>query len=102
MSNIGSVQYSKGDKVGELRAIWVHADYGQGTGLAIGEPNTTFEGKYQIRYFDGNGEFLTALDLEIVKNEHCYNLSWSKNGVLISIGIGIENSNILSAGYYDV
>jgi sporulation protein YlmC with PRC-barrel domain len=102
MSNIGSVQYSKGDKIGELKAVWIHADYGHGTGLAIGDPNTKFEGKYQIKYFDENGSFLTDLDLEIIKNDQRYDLSWSRNGVVTSIGIGIENSNTLSAGYYDL
>ena len=102
MSNIGSVQYSKGNLIGQLEAVWIHADYGHGTGLAIGGPNDKFEGKYHIKYFNEKGILMTELELEITKNKHRYDLTWSKSGVVISIGIGIENSNILSAGYYDV
>ncbi len=102
MSNIGSVQYSKSDIIGELNAIWVHADYGHGTGLATGGSSTDFGGKYQIRYFNEKGACVAELDLEIIKNEHRYDLTWSKNGIVTSIGIGMENSNTLSAGYYDV
>jgi hypothetical protein len=40
--------------VGELKAVWIHADYGHGTGLAIGAQSTKFEGKYEIKYFDSN------------------------------------------------
>ncbi len=102
MSNIGSVQYSKGDKVGELKAVWIHSDYGNGTGSATGSLSAKFEGKYEIKYFDNNGSFLTVLELEIIKNDQRYDLSWSKNGVVTSIGIGVANSGLLSAGYYDV
>ncbi len=52
MSNIGHVQYSKDDVTGELNAVWVHDDYGRGTGLATGNTNHKFEGNYQIKYFD--------------------------------------------------
>ncbi|GAA0819477.1 hypothetical protein KO495_02945 [Colwellia sp. D2M02] len=102
MSNIGSVQYSKGNKVGELKAVWIHSDYGNGTGSATGSQSATFEGKYEIEYFDCNGLSLTVLNLEIIKNAQRYDLSWSKNGVVTSIGIGVVNSGVLSAGYYDV
>ncbi|KGJ93997.1 hypothetical protein [Colwellia psychrerythraea] len=102
MSNIGHVRYSKGDKAGELKAVWIHDDCGQGTGLAIGDSNTKFEGKYQIKYFDENGTLQAERDLEIINNGNSYKLTWSKNGVVTCVGIGMENSNILSAGYYDL
>jgi len=102
VSNIGHVQYFKGDKAGELKALWIHADYGAGTGLAIGGSTARFEGNYQIQYFDESGSLLIELDLEIISNGHRYDLTWSKDGIVTSIGIGLENSNTLSAGYYDV
>ncbi len=102
MSNIGYVQYTKGDKFGELKAVWVHAVYGRGTGLAKGNSSDSFEGNYQITYFDENETLQAELELEIVKNGLSYELTWSKNGVVTSIGLGMENSDILSAGYYDV
>lgn len=100
MSNIGHVQYSRSDNLTDFRAVWVHAEYGHGTGLAVGESNAEFEGVYQIKYFDENGTLLAERDLEIVKNEHNFELTWSENGVVRSIGM--KNSNILTAGYYDV
>ncbi|MCJ8337354.1 MAG: hypothetical protein MJK10_02690 [Pseudomonadales bacterium] len=102
MSNIGHVQYFKGDNPGELKAAWVHADYGRGTGLAVGDANANFAGNYQIRYFAENGSLVAELDLEIISNGHSYELTWSKEGAVTSIGIGMENSEVLSAGYYDV
>ncbi len=102
MSNIGHVQYSKGDYAGELKAIWVHADYGRGTGLATGGSSNGFEGKYRIEYFDENGISQAEVDLEISFNGHSYDLTWSKDGNITGIGVGMEISNILAAGYYDV
>lgn len=106
MANIGHVQYQKGDQSGELKAVWTHDDYGCGTGIATGittsEANSTFAGNYQIQYFDNEDNLQAELDLEIKKNNHHYKLTWRKNGTITSIGIGIENANVLSAGYYDV
>ncbi|WP_028772704.1 hypothetical protein [Shewanella waksmanii] len=102
MPNIGHVQYCKGDKPNELKAVWVHADYGQGTGLAIGDSNTHFEGNYLIEYFDESGTVLAKLDLEIVSNGTSFHLTWRKDGGVTSLGVGLESSGILSAGYYDV
>ena len=102
MSNIGHVQYSKGDVTGELKAVWVHDDYGRGTGLATGNENSEFEGNYQIKYFDENSILLAELDLEIINNGSSYNVTWSKGGRVTSVGIGMENSSTLSVGYYDV
>ena len=102
MSNIGHVQYFKSDDSGKLNAIWVHAEDGHGKGVAIGNPSGKFDGKYQVKYFDKNDILVAELDLEIINNGHNYELTWSKDGVVTSIGIGMENSNVLSAGYYDV
>jgi len=102
LSNIGHVQYSKGDATGELKAIWVHDDYGKGTGLATGNEGYKFEGNYHIKYFDEDGILLAELDLEIINNGSSYNVTWSKHGIVTSLGIGMINSNILSVGYYDV
>jgi len=102
LSNIGHVQYSKGNVTGELKAVWVHDDYGRGTGLATGNTTSKFEGTYQIKYFDMGGILLAELDLEIINNGSSYNVTWSKNGLVTSIGIGMENSKVLSVGYYDV
>jgi len=106
MANIGHVQYQKGDQLGELKAVWTHDDYGCGTGRATAattdKENPIFSGDYQIQYFDHEGNLQAELDLEIEKSGHCYKLTWRKNGKTTSIGIGIETTGVLSAGYYDV
>ena len=102
MSNIGHVQYVKNGNSGELNATWVHSEYGHGKGLAIGKPSGKFDGKYAIKYFDENDILVAELDLVIINNGFNYDLTWSKDGVVTSVGIGMENSNVLSAGYYDV
>lgn len=102
MSNIGHVQYSKGKNTNELKAVWVHAVSGRGTGLATGESNAEFEGEYLIKYFDESGAVQAELDLEIIRNDQYFDLIWRKKGVVTSVGIGMENANILSAGYCDV
>jgi len=55
-----------------------------------------------VKVVQNSGSLLIELDLEIISNGHRYDLTWSKDGVVTSIGIGLENSNTLSAGYYDV
>jgi len=102
LSNIGHVQYSKGDVTGELKAVWLHEDNGRGTCLATGSTNSEFEGNYQIKYFDENSILLAELDLEIINNGSRYNLTWSKGGLVTSVGIAMENSSTLFVGYYDV
>jgi len=102
MANIGHVQYQKGANIGELTAVWVHDDYGYGTGKATGGTNTAFEGCYQIQYFDDKGTLQAELDLEVRKTEYCYNLTWRNKGKITSIGIGLESAGILSVGYHDV
>jgi hypothetical protein len=102
MSNIGHVQYKKNENGDALTAVWAHDDYGYGTGKATGILNTSFEGNYQIKYFDNDGSLQAELALEIKKEAHCYNLIWRKNNKITSRGIGMENSGVLSAGYYDV
>jgi len=102
MSNIGHVQYTKSDVLGELKAVWVHDDYGMGTGLATGNDNSKFEGSYQIQYFDEAKVLVAELELEITHLGDTYKVTWSNNGVVSSIGIGMERDNVLSVGYYDV
>jgi len=55
VSNIVHVQYLRSNNLGELKAIWFHAEYRQGTGLAIGGLTQEFERKYLIKYFDSAG-----------------------------------------------
>jgi len=45
---------------------------------------------------------VAELELEIIHLDDTYKVTWSNNGVVSSIGIGMERDNVLSVGYYDV
>ena len=102
MPNIGHVQYRKSNNSGELIAEWIHADYGRGTGIASGNNDHTFAGNYLIQYFDSQHTLVAELDLEITHKTDAYHLTWRKNGIVTSVGVGMENAGVLNAGYYDV
>ena len=102
MENIGNVIYSFGEETGSLKAKWCHSDYGCGTGFATGGQSDSFEGNYDIQYFDSNGKLVVTLKLEIIDKQGCYHLIWRNNGAISAKGIGIATSNVLSVGYRDV
>ncbi|WP_147394995.1 hypothetical protein [Alginatibacterium sediminis] len=67
--------------------------------MATGNNQLSFDGSYTITYFDAHGALLTVLNLVIIKRKHHYDLSWFKDDVLVSVGIGLESANALSAGF---
>lgn len=102
MKNIGFVIYRKGNEAGTLLAQWYHSDDGSGTGMAKGAPSEDFAGKYQIRYFDEQGNFQAARELVIKKDSSYYQLSWLKDGTMTAEGIGQEISGCLCVGYHNI
>lgn len=102
MENIGLVFYRKGNEPGTLLAQFRHSDYGTGTGLAKGTPSEGFEGQFQIRYFDENGNIQADRDLFIIKDGEYYQLTWFKDGKITGEGIGHENSDCLCVGYHEI
>ncbi|KAF7771475.1 hypothetical protein PCIT_a4061 [Pseudoalteromonas citrea] len=102
LTNIGHVKYTKTQTSRTLKAVWVHNDYGQGTGVAVAKTCTSeFEGTYQVTYLDIHETEVAYLDLKIVKSGDIFHLTWSKNQKVTSLGIGMIHENALCAGYYD-
>lgn len=102
MNNIGCVLYKKDKEPGTLNANWCHSEYGIGTGIATGGSADDFDGHYQIRYFDENGNLQAERELDISKDGNYYKVSWLNNGEITSYGIGLVNSEGLSVGYRDI
>ena len=102
MINIGCVIYKKGDEPGTLKAVYCHSILGNGTGIATGGPAEGFAGRYQIRYFDENGNETAVRELDIQKKEAYYELDWINNGKITSKGIGMESAEGLVAGWRGV
>lgn len=102
MSSIGYVLYKKTDQPGVLDAVWTHSEDGSGTGIATGRPSDTFAGVYRVRYLDEDGGFSAERDLEIRQEGPHYLLTWSQDDKVTAIGIGMEHSEGLSAGYREI
>ncbi|TMP44652.1 hypothetical protein CWB96_16250 [Pseudoalteromonas citrea] len=102
LANIGHVKYIKTHTSGKLNAVWVHNNYGQGTGIAVSQTaSSEFEGTYQVTYFDMHGLEVAHLDLKIVKSGDVFNLTWLKNNAITSLGVGMIHENALCVGYCD-
>ncbi len=99
MLDIGFVLYEKGAEPGTLDANWVHSSLGIGTGKATGGPVSGFVGRYQILYFDQNGELMVERELDIQKDGAQYDLTWLHNGAVTSQGIGLEVAEGLAVGW---
>ncbi len=102
MIDIGIVYYKMRQDDGEIDAVWYttrHQGTKPGTGLAIGDTSSGFPGEYEITYFYPDGHVSAVLDLTIEKNGDIYNLTYSKDGEALLIGVGVETQDGLAAGY---
>ncbi|MES9973240.1 MAG: hypothetical protein ABW094_03200 [Candidatus Thiodiazotropha sp.] len=102
MINVGCVLYTKGEEPGSLNAKWCHPLFGKGvfgTGKATGGPVEGFVGRYQIQYFDAEGNHIAGFELDIKKDSEYYELAWIDNGTVLDRGIGMEVSEGLAAGW---
>ncbi len=102
MFNVGCVLYKKGDALGTLDATWCHPYFGKGilgTGNATGGPDEGYAGRYDIRYFDGKGNELPVLKLDIQKDGDYYEIAWIDDGEVVYRGIGMEVAEGLVAGW---
>ncbi|RPI74682.1 MAG: hypothetical protein EHM45_17780 [Desulfobacteraceae bacterium] len=102
MTDIGCVLYRKGAEPGTLTAQYCHSELGHGTGQATGGPLTGFAGRYRIRYFDDQGTEIADRELDIQKDGGSYRLRWIHNGAIRALGIGMETSEGLAAGWCNV
>jgi hypothetical protein len=102
MNDVGIVEYSRDTEKNCLRAIWFYSKNGKkeiGTGIAIGELGTSFEGDYLVTYYNQSGVETSKYNLIITKSQNHYELKWSANGQVEYFGIGIEKDKKLYAGW---
>lgn len=102
MIDVGCVVYKKGAEPGSLIAKYCHSELGHGTGQATGGPLQGFAGRYHIRYFDVQGVEIADRELDIQKDGDTYRLRWIHKGAIRAIGIGMETSEGLVAGWCNV
>ena len=102
MINVGCVLYQRGEEPGSLDAKWCHPFYGKGvfgSRKAVGGPAEGYVGRYDIRYFDHEGNDIAGLELHIKKEGEYYELEWIDKGEILDRGIGMEVSDGLVAGW---
>lgn len=100
--NIGTVIYSHGKIEGTLDAVWYHDELGNGYGFAEGGCGKSFEGEFNISYYNNNGNLLAERKLIIKKEGGHYNLSWLNDGKITAAGRGIELDGKLAAGWINI
>ena len=96
--NVGFVIYTLGDQPGTLNAVWGHQIYGGGTGKAVGGEGSGYVGTYHITYYNWEGRKLEENTLEITSETDDYDLTWYKDGAIVTRGIGRETPAGLIAG----
>ena len=98
-SNIGFVLYAKSHSPGTLIARWMFTKSYRGPGLATGGPKEGFAGHYHVRYFYDDGKFSDEYDLLIEKTRDCYEVTWTTDGKVQAVGIGMEVEDGLAVGW---
>lgn len=96
--NVGFVIYTLGDQPGTLDAVWGHQINGGGTGKAVGGEGPGYSGTYHITYYNWEGRKLVENTLEITSAAEVYDLTWYKDGAIVTRGIGRETPAGLIAG----
>lgn len=105
MIDIGVVYYHMASTKDTVDAIWYTSRLDMkmtGRGVAKGDTSSGFPGDYVITYFYPDGSEADTFDLKIEKTGPVYDLFYRKNGKLLFIGVGIETSDGLAAGYRKV
>ena len=105
MADIGIVHYRIRPSGNAIDATWYTSRWTEkeiGTGLAVGDASGGFPGEYVVTYYYPDGRELGMFDLKIVKTGPVYDLSWSKNGKLLFLGVGIDTSDGMAAGFRKV
>jgi hypothetical protein len=69
-----------------------------GKGIAKGDTSNGFPGDYIVTYFYPDGSEARTFDLKITKTGPVYDLSYSRNGKLFFLGVGIDTSDGMAAG----
>ena len=105
MIDIGVVYYRMGATSNTIEATWYTSRLEKretGRGLANGDTSNGFPGEYFVAYFHPDGSKAGTFDLRIEKAGAVYDLSWSQQGKLTHVGVGIEVADGLAAGWRKV
>ncbi len=105
MMDIGIVYYRIRPSGDAIDATWYTSRLPEketGKGLAMGDTSGGFPGEYIITYFYPDGREAGTFDLKIERTGPIYDLTWSKNGELLVIGVGIDTSDGMAAGFRKV
>ena len=100
--DIGIVHYRIKPAGNEIDAVWYSSRLGikeTGKGIAKGDTSNGFPGEYVVTYFNPDGSESGIFDLKIEKTGLIYELSWSKKEEVLFVGVGIETSDGLAAGW---
>ena len=98
---VGVVVCSKTKNPGALIARWTYGIGYFGSGLATGGPIDNFEGNFHVRYFIEDGTFANEFDLEIVKADTFYEVTWRVDGAIKARGVGmlVDEEASLAVGW---
>jgi hypothetical protein len=102
MIDIGIVYYRMGREENTIDAIWYTSRLDKkeiGKGIARGDTSNGFPGDYVVTYFYPDGSEAGTFDLKITKTGPVYDLSYSRDGKLLFLGVGIDTSDGMAAGY---
>jgi hypothetical protein len=102
MLDIGVVYYRIRPTENAIDAIWYTSRLEEketGIGIAKGDTSKGFPGNYIVTYYYPNGSEAGTFDLKITKTGPVYDLSYSRNGKLLFLGVGIDTSDGMAAGY---
>lgn len=102
MIDIGVVYYRINHTGNQIDATWYTSRLERketGKGIARGDISNGFSGDYVVTYFLPDGNEAGTFDLKIERTGNVYDLSYSRNGELLFVGVGIETSDGLAAGY---
>ncbi len=105
MMHIGVVHYRIRSTGNAFDAVWYTTSLSTketGTGIAKGDTSNGFPGKYIISYFRPDGSEVGNFELTIEKTGPIYNLSWNKDGEQLYVGVGIDTSEGMAAGFRKV
>ena len=105
MMHIGVVYYRIRSTGNAVDAVWYSTSLGTkdtGTGIAKGDTSNGFPGKYIITYFRPDGSEVGNFELTIEKTGPIYDLSWNKDGKQLFVGVGIDTSEGMAAGFRKV
>ncbi len=102
--NLGCVVYT--ETTDGIQATWLHDREGsveRGTGigkrLTRFDPKRSFEGQFEITYYDIDGNPSPQLNLTISFDSGYYRLTWRINGEITDLGIGFKSDKKLLVSY---